>query len=255
MSRLCLLTLFALVALSRPARAVSVEDGRLLTSLVASAAAKDPRVDVLTTADLRAAVDLAADKTMAGCDAQSCLADIAAAMDAAAVLHGTVGVLGDQLLLNLSLFDSAAAASVGRATARASDVSAMADGVNAAVTEVLAHVPLATGKRVRVLVLDLEVVGAAPAAEPGLPLLSVLGIATAAAGATGLGIAGVSEYYAGDADNHLTVDKGATSVRDVDALIAQRRTAVTVGRYAWPIGGVLLVGGLVLVVVPLVVGE
>lgn len=242
-----------------PVLAVSADDGRLLTSLVASAAAKDARVDVVTAADLRAAVDLEADASRAGCDVTSCLAEVAAAMDAGAVLHGTIGTLGDNVVLNLSLFDSSTATSVGRASAKANDVTSIGNGVDAAVAEVLKNVAaVKDGKRVRVLVLDLEVLGnvapvAVAVAEPGFPVLSGIGIGVAGLGVIGVVVAVGAELVAGDANGKLAnKDTDATAVA---GLVSTRADAANAGKIAWPVGAVLLIGGAALAAVPLMMGE
>jgi hypothetical protein len=140
---------------------VTAAEGALLTSMVATAASSDPRVDVLTMSDLRKAIALAADRQLLDCrNADTCLAEIAAAMDAAAVLHGEIGLLGERVVLNLALFDTTASTAVGRTTARGADVAAVADQIEPSVVRLLEKLPTGEpGRRVRVLVLDLERAG------------------------------------------------------------------------------------------------
>src|SRR5262245_14328576 len=60
---------------------VSGDDARLLSGVVAALAAENPHVEIITGADLRRAVDLAAAKQDLGCDDATCLADLAGALD------------------------------------------------------------------------------------------------------------------------------------------------------------------------------
>jgi len=254
------------LVLALPAAAVSVDDGALLTSMVASAAAADARVEVLTERDLQKAMDVEAGRLIMGCDtsSSSCFAEVAAAMDASQVLHGSVGTLGDDVVLNLSLFDSARATAVGRVTAKARTIGALADRVDDSVAELLARLPATAGQRVRVLVLELDVVGATAASSSssssskatsssGPPVLTFVGAGVAALGVFGLGFAGYQEVVAADAARAIT-DK-TVSATGLAAVAQQRDDAVRLGRIAWIAGGVLVVSGVVLAVVPLVVGE
>lgn len=243
------------------AAAVTPEEGALLTSLVATAAAKDARVDVLTAGDLRKAVDVEAEKSLVGCNASSCLAEVAAAMDAAAVLHGSIGALGDDVILNLNLFDSNTATAVGRASAKGKTVSAIGDAIDGAMVEVLKNVPaVKDGKRVRVLVLDLDVVGTAaappppPPPEKPMPLLTGVGVGVAGLGALGVVVAGGCEQLVIEANTTLN-NKPVTTVAEAKEAESTRGYAIAIGQWAWPVGIGLVVVGAGLAVVPLVVGE
>jgi hypothetical protein len=239
------------------AAAVTPEEGALLTSLVATAAAKDARVDVLTAGDLRKAVDVEAEKSLVGCNASSCLAEVAAAMDAAAVLHGSIGALGDDVILNLNLFDSNTATAVGRARAKGKTVSQIGDAVDGAMVEVLKNVPaVKDGKRVRVLVLDLDVVGSPspPPPEKPMPLLSGVGVGVAALGAIGVVVAAGCEQIVIEANTTLS-NKPTTTVAQAQRAESDRGYAIAIGQWAWPVGIGLVAVGAGLAAVPLVVGE
>jgi hypothetical protein len=150
-------------ALGAPAaHAVTPAEGEVLTTMVATAASNDPRIDVVTMADLQKVVALAAERELFDCKAaEACLGEVAAAMDAAAVLHGKIGTLGEQVVLNLSLFDTTTSTAVGRATASGRDTGALAAGIDAAVVRLLEKLPASTtGRKVRVLVMDLDLAGA-----------------------------------------------------------------------------------------------
>jgi len=80
--------LFAVVASALPPQPT---DELMLAGMLAQGAAIDLRSDVLTSADLRNALDLEAQKQVASCnDEASCLAEIAQALDAHIVLSGNI---------------------------------------------------------------------------------------------------------------------------------------------------------------------
>jgi hypothetical protein len=145
-------------------RAISAGESDVLTSMVATAASQDARVDVLTVADLQKAMAVAADRQLVDCRAtEACLAEVAAAMDAAAVLHGTIGTLGEQTVLSLALFDTNTARAVGRATATGRNLEALTGQIDDVVARLLQRLPpVADGRKLRVLVMNLDVAGAGP---------------------------------------------------------------------------------------------
>jgi hypothetical protein len=156
-------------------RAIRAGEGDVLTSMVATAASQDVRVDVLTVADLQKAMALAADRQVLDCRAtEACLAEVAAAMDAAAVLHGTIGTLGEQTVLSLALFDTNTARAVGRATATGRNLEALTGQIDDVVARLLQRLPpVADGRKLRVLVMNLDVAGAGP--ESRVPDAAVTG--------------------------------------------------------------------------------
>jgi hypothetical protein len=227
--------------------------------MVTAAAGSDARMDVLSTTDVKKALDVEAQKTLAGCDeaAGSCLAEIAAAMDARSVLHGSVGQLGTDTVLTLSLFDTMSATAVGRVVVKDKTISAVADRVEAAVKELLVKVPtLKDGQRTRVLVIDLDVLPsneAAPAAPEAPTLTTTAGIITATTGGLALLVAVTCEQLAADANTKLA--SPATLANDVESIVETRGYAVPVGQASWIVGGLLVVGGAALIFVPALVGE
>jgi len=259
--RMSLLALMALLC-SGMAHAASAADGTLLTSMVTAAAGSDARMDVLSTTDVKKALDVEAQKSLAGCDeaAGSCLAEIAAAMDARSVLHGSVGQLGTDTVLTLSLFDTMSATAVGRVVVKDKSISAVADRVEAAVKELLVKVPtLKDGQRTRVLVIDLDVLPgnsdeAAPAAPEPPTLATTAGVITATTGGLALLVAIACEQIAGDATTKLNA-QATTKASEVAGLVESRGYAVPVGQASWIVGGLLVVGGAALVFVPVLVGE
>jgi hypothetical protein len=202
------LLLWSTLALAPPTSA----DASLLTGVVATAAANDTRVDVLTAEDIRTAADLDATRQAMGCsDDTSCLLELANALGAQLIVSGTLGTLGNAQVLQLTILDVEAGRAVGRDSLQAADAAALATLAAEKITARLAAVPVPAGTRARLMVMDFKLVGAASGAEvaPAPP---------AAAGpplvAIGGGVAGVSA---------LAVIGGVVC----DVLSAQTHTATT----------------------------
>lgn len=66
-----------------------------LTQLVAAEAARVRGFEILSTDDVRAALDQEANRQLLGCDDNSCLAELAAALDAALLVSGRVDASSD----------------------------------------------------------------------------------------------------------------------------------------------------------------
>ena len=98
---------------------------KTLTGIVSAELAAYTDLDVMADADVRRMLELEGEKQSVGCGDTSCLADIAGAMGARLVVFGSVGKLGDTLVLHLNLYDSQQAQSVGRQFLEAKDVSAL----------------------------------------------------------------------------------------------------------------------------------
>jgi hypothetical protein len=162
-------------------------DARLLTGVVATAAAREPRLDVLTAEDIRTTADLEASKQMLGCEANtSCLLEMANALGAQFIITGTVGTLGRDQVLQLTILDVEAGRAVGRDTLQGADVGILATAARQAVATRLAAVELQATPRARLMVLDFTLAAAttstlaptAPTASPreaGPPLLAIGG--------------------------------------------------------------------------------
>jgi hypothetical protein len=241
---------------SLAAAAPSVEDGVVLTGLVATAAAEVEGVDVLTRADLRAALAVESDKQALGCADESCLAEIAAALDARAVLFGTLGALDDEFVLQLNLFDSQQASSAGRSVARAPstrELAAAAEEKTRTLVRAFAQDRRGSG-RIRVLVLDLEVTGAtlpaagassssssSPSSLSSSGWLVPVGAGAATLGVVGLGVGIVADVLA------VQAFEAADSDRGLDVKSAREKYAESDAFVPWAIGG-YVVGGVVTVV-------
>ena len=149
---------------------VDATTAQALSELTTTAAARHKVFDVISSADVRRALEFEANKQIAGCSAEvtSCMAEIAGAMGARYVVFGSVAAIGSQILLSLNLFDTKLATSAGRVSVKAASVDDLLGRVDAAVDVLLAPAeaesqsspsPLgagATPERTRLLMMDLE---------------------------------------------------------------------------------------------------
>lgn len=117
---------------------VDTEARRSITALVTTKLSRRG-LDVVSGEDLRRMAALEAEKQEAGCVDESCLAELAGALDARLVVSGFVGRLGDLYVVNLSLFDAKAARAHGRATVEASTIEAIATKLDPAIDEMVAE--------------------------------------------------------------------------------------------------------------------
>lgn len=151
-----------------------VPNPRTIGSLVAVELATLEHFDVLTSADLKQLAELEVERQSVGCSDTSCLAEIAGALGASLVVFGDVGKLGDLLIVNVSLFDSEKARSLGRASVRTSSLEELPGKVGAALRGLAAGFLKSKGIEVD----DMEVTGgdvekeAAPVREtPAAPVI------------------------------------------------------------------------------------
>jgi hypothetical protein len=97
-------------------------DGNALSAVVAAEAARVPGLAVLTTSDLKAAVAHEADRQLVGCDDDTgCLAELADAVDADLLVHGSLSTTltdaGDSApVVSLTLLNARALVVVNRVT-------------------------------------------------------------------------------------------------------------------------------------------
>jgi len=186
---------------------------RLTTGVVAGIVSESPAIDVATSADVRAMMNLEAEKQTAGCDAAGCFADLAGALGARYVVHGDVGQLGASLIVNLAIFDSQKGESVARQTIEVPSTDLLRRRLRPALVELL------------------RPIGALPEeAKPVNPLVIVGGIAGGVGGLALLGggaVAVIGELAAGNGELPL----------------GEKTGAVTAGRGGAIVGGVgLLIG-------------
>jgi len=184
MSPLLLAVALALSS-SSPSLSPTPADAALLTGAAAQGAAGHAGADVVTSQDLKNALDLEAQKQMAACgEAASCLAEIAQALDAQVVVSASVATLDDDWVLQVSAYDARAASSAGRRTLQAPSRKELAAAAQQAGHDLIE--PLLVGRtateKLRVLVLDVVVAGGVPA--------PVLDTAAAPSNFGGLAVAG-----------------------------------------------------------------
>jgi hypothetical protein len=219
-----------LVVLDMVGDAVSANVRQSLAGRVAVRFSQDKRLDVLSGDDVRGMASLEAEKQAAGCD-DSCLAELAGALNARLVVSGFVGRLGSLYVVNLSLFDAQAARSISRATIEAEHVEELPAKVNDAVDRMRADLPLPAEQ------------GGPPALGVGLAVGGGIG---AVAGA--LALAGGAVLFAGQQSARSALDDAAVHVDASNANerddVAQKNRAYADARDAYATFGVpLLVGG------------
>ena len=151
---------------------IEADDAIVLQRLLVQELARAQGIEVTAVGDLAQLADLGATQLEAGCDADACLAELAGALDADFVVFTEVGRLGDQVMLQLGIWDQQAGRIVSRHTVRARSLSALGDEVDDAIAPLLA--PL-SGR------------GIGPASRWDSPVF-IGGTACAAIGATALAV-------------------------------------------------------------------
>lgn len=114
---------------------IDEDQAELVNGTIAQTLSPFGGLEVFTTNDIRRVTDLEAQKQAMGCDADSCLAEIAGAMGAQYVIFGRLGVLGDRVLVQLNLFDAVKAEPVARQEVRGKDLGEVVDRMGPAVKE------------------------------------------------------------------------------------------------------------------------
>ncbi|HEY4223366.1 MAG TPA: DUF2380 domain-containing protein [Myxococcota bacterium] len=98
-----------------------------------AAALSDRGFAVVSSSDLKNAVDLHGEKQLAGCDDSGCAAELAGALGADLVLFGDVTHAGDLLVVSVQLYDAKRASTVNRAVVRGTSVSDVVSQARSAV--------------------------------------------------------------------------------------------------------------------------
>jgi hypothetical protein len=88
--------------------------GEALSDVVIAVYGGDAGRSVVGPADLRRALDWDAARQAIGCDSDSCIAEVASAMNAARLVSGTVDAVGDEFLVTLTELDGNTFTAVGR---------------------------------------------------------------------------------------------------------------------------------------------
>lgn len=107
-----------------PLGGVSDGTARLLGDALAGELRRRPGVSVLTQSDVAALLGLEKTRQMLGCSEAGCMAEIGGALGADRVVHGSLGRVGESLVVNLSALDpkkGQAAASVSQRLRGAAD--------------------------------------------------------------------------------------------------------------------------------------
>lgn len=117
---------------------VDEESRRAITALVARNLTRRG-LAVMSGDDVRGLMQLEGEKQMAGCSGdESCLSEIAGALDARLVVSGFAGRLGSLIVVNLSLFDARTGTAHGRATVEADSLEELPQKLEPAVDELVA---------------------------------------------------------------------------------------------------------------------
>lgn len=127
-----------------PRAGVSPEQSETVASFVQTELVSFNAYRVSGASEVAAVIGLERQKQLLGCsseaEAESCMAEVAGAMNADRVLSGDLGILGDQLLLNLTLVDARTAKPISRTAVRApasGSIDAVLDNVKPALYELV----------------------------------------------------------------------------------------------------------------------
>ena len=196
---------------------------RALSGKIAARLSADPRIEVLSGDDVRGMATLDAERQAAGCD-DSCLSELAGALDARFVVSGSVGRLGAVYIVNLSIFDAREARSIARRTWEAARLEEIVARVDGEVDRMLVELPLAPRKT--------EGNGTAIALVIGGGLAVALG-----AGAAGWGalLGAEQERTRGELDDAARTFR----LRDTEEL-ADKNDTYAAAREAWATYGIPL---------------
>jgi hypothetical protein len=114
---------------------------RIITQLVVDAYTKSERFAVITQQDIQQVIEVEAEKQVIGCGDNSCLAEIAGALDARFITYGTVGKLGDETVVQLNLFDAVKSEAVERHTVKTEDLSDLSEQFDEVIAGMAPEVP------------------------------------------------------------------------------------------------------------------
>jgi hypothetical protein len=110
----------------------------VLDELLANAADRSGRFDVMTTTDINAMLGMERMKDVAGCNDVSCAVQIAGALNVDRLLTGTVSGLGGEMFVSLRMIDARAMKVTARAEQRSPEQErAYASAIEGALTQLL----------------------------------------------------------------------------------------------------------------------
>jgi len=251
----CVLVLGLAGQTTAGARAPTAAEAELVSGVVAATVASDVRFEVLTAADVRTATDFEATKQQMGCTESSCLLELANALDARFVVSGVLGVLGEELVLQLSTLDVKQARSVGRQSLRGKDITSVTAQAETAIAATFAKAAGPEERNLRVVILDFTLASTSTSTsttaaevpvEPGLSGMLVGGGAAVGVGVLAL-LAGVGFDVLGTQLHDTTTKDAALSAAEATAAY-NTSDGYLVGAVAgYVVGGVLVAGGVVMV--------
>jgi hypothetical protein len=97
---------------------VGKETAQLLGDALAGELRRRPGISVLTQSDVAALLGVEKTRQMLGCTESGCVAEIGGALGADRVVHGSVGRIGESLVVNLSALDPKRATAAASVSAR-----------------------------------------------------------------------------------------------------------------------------------------
>jgi hypothetical protein len=226
----------------------------LVTQLVTAGLARDARLEVVTSGDVRKQLELEGEKQSAGCDegSSACLAEVASALGATLVVYGTLGEIDGLQILTLNLFDSTASAPINRVVVQDASLRGLTARIDGATQELVAtyFANRPAGARVKLLVMDLDSTSSAREADTVSPLL-IAGAATAGVGVVVAGLGAGGLVLGALADG--AADDLALSQADAKQKYAERNTWGALGFGGLGVGAAALAAGAALVVAATVV--
>lgn len=218
---------------------------------LAAELARFKELDVLSSEDVRRALEMEASKSMLGCDTSStsCLAEVANAMGAELVVFGDVEKVDDAYVLNLAVLDAAKVKSRGKQSVRARSLDRLTDQGVQAVRPLLEDVYVERG-----WTLPAEAVVVVEPQSPPIAAWATTGAgALVAAGGVALVVVGALPLFAhGDAVARLAaaeerIDSEASSSLEAGRVAQDDQRAA---RAAWESYGLWsAISGVALVVV------
>jgi hypothetical protein len=194
---------------------------RVLTDALVTELRKLNRTSVLSMDEVRAVLAFEADKQLAGCEASSCLAELADALGVDLLVLSSLTTVGDERVLTIKVLDPNEGKAVGEVTKRVAivDGSECLAAIGPAVADALPHLPLRPGA-VRGVDERLALVLNPPPLSPWIPaagtlVATTLFVGAGAAGAVNLMAVGRADGLA----SRATLEKPASGA----ALVAEQQ--------------------------------
>lgn len=124
------------IVLDLKGNGLDVESKSALGNLITVSLSELAAFDVVSGAEVRSLIELEGQKQTVGCDQDmACLAEIAGALGARLIVHGSVERLGSVLLFSLTLHDTKTASPVGRTALQGGTLDALANALPAKVQQ------------------------------------------------------------------------------------------------------------------------